>query len=114
MERHTTALLPVEYREQPTGEGLGTVSGVVVVYGDTARLGGRIRERFAPGSLSMYERGVGACVQHDRGKPLARYPDAGLRLIRSRRSLRAEIDLPRYFDGPRCCGAGTARRSDRA
>lgn len=94
MLRQTAALLPVSFREQAQGDGLGTVEGVVVVYGDQARIGARIREKFAPGSIQLYERGVGANMQHDRGKPLARYPDGGLQLIRTRRALRAAIELP--------------------
>ena len=97
MDRQSSGILPVQYREN--AEGLGTVSGVVVAYGDIARLGVRTRERFEPGSLELYKRGVMANVQHRRDRPVARYPDAGLRFVRTRQALRTEIDLPDTSDG---------------
>ena len=101
MERQSTALLPVEFRENKE-TGLGTVAGVAVAYGDVAQIGVALRERFEPGSLELYKRGVQANRQHQRDRILARYPDAGLRFIQTRRSLRAEIDMPDTTDGRDC------------
>ena len=80
-------------------DGLGTVAGVALMYGDTARLGTRLKERFEPGSIELYRRGVQANRQHQRDRILARYPDAGLRLVATPRALRAEIAMPDTTDG---------------
>ena len=60
-------------------DGPGILSGVAMRFGDTAVLPWG-RERFEPGSLSADPDGVILNVQHDRGRPLSRFPDGGLEL----------------------------------
>lgn len=92
-----TAALPLSFSRADGQNGMGTVRGAAVVWGDVAKLGrGRfaLRERFQRGALKPYDRGVIATAQHNRAMLLAQYPNGGLRLDSSDRGLFVEIDLP--------------------
>lgn len=77
----------VEFRQS----GESSIEGVVVRYGSFAEIGGSLRERFAPGSISFSD--VIANIQHERAKPVAR-TGAGLTLTDSQAELRASIAMP--------------------
>lgn len=77
----------VEFRQS----GENTIEGRVVRYGSFAEIGGSLRERFAPGSVSHSD--VIANIQHERAKPVAR-TGAGLTLVDSAAELRATIAMP--------------------
>ena len=82
-----------EFRASDDG---GTVEGIVVPYGQPARIAD-FTERFLPGSLSFGD--VIANRQHDRHRPLARTNGGGLTLTDSATELRARIELPDTQDG---------------
>lgn len=75
----------VEFRAD--GDAL---TGIVVRYGDRARIG-RFTESFKPGAIEFSD--VTVNIQHDRRQLIAR-TDAGLDLDHSARQLRAVISLP--------------------
>ena len=70
------------------------LAGVVVRYQDTALVGGAFRERFLPGSVSLAPGGVILNVQHERGRPIARYPGGGLDLVDGPEALELRATLP--------------------
>ena len=75
MEASDRWLYDLEIRE---AEGVaGRVSGMAMVYGDSANIGNGLRETFLPGSLRRPPDGpVFANVRHDQGKLLAAsHPD---------------------------------------
>ncbi len=82
-----------EFRASEDG---GTVEGVVIPYGQTAKIAGEFSERFMPGSVAYGD--VIANRQHDRQRPLAR-TGGGLTLTDSATELRARIELPDTQDG---------------
>ena len=92
-----TRFVPLEYRA-----AAGIVEGVVVDYGDAAKIpgpGGMVMlERIKPGAFGSIG-DVVANLQHDRQKPLARTGGGGLELSDSAEALRANIDLPDTSDG---------------
>ena len=71
-------LAGIEWRADPAS-GPGELRGLAMRYGDTAELPWG-RERFEPGSLVPATAGVILNRQHDRGRPLARWPEGGLSL----------------------------------
>lgn len=79
----------LELRAEP--EGVGTVEGVVVRYGDVAKAFNESIEVGAFGDLSNAD--VRVNFQHDRAQPLAR-TGAGLSLLDAADALRASIALP--------------------
>ena len=82
-------------------EGGRKLSGVAIVYGDTATLPGGLRERFEPGAFAP----VGDVIlnrQHDRGEPLARTGGGGLELDDSPQALRIRASLPPTGAGEDC------------
>ena len=81
-----------EFREAADG----VLEGVVIPYGQTAKIGG-FSERFEAGSVTFGD--VIANRQHDRKQPLARTGGGGLTLTDSATELRARIDLPDTADG---------------
>lgn len=96
-------LAPVETRRLPVDlewragdlKGPGTLSGVVLRYGDTADLPWG-RERFERGALAAGD--VLLNVQHDRGRPLARYPGGGLELELGADAVSMRATLPDTSD----------------
>ena len=86
---------PLEYRADSS-----LVRGVVVRYGDTATVGGILRERFVPGCFGDV-RGLDviANVQHRRDRPLARTGGGGLELSDTRDDLSAALTMPDTRDG---------------
>jgi len=68
-----------------------TLSGTVLRYGDTARIGG-FSERFEPGSLRFAD-DVIVNLMHDRNKPVAR-TGAGLTVSSDNERIEARIELP--------------------
>ena len=86
---------PLEYRADS-----GIVRGVVVRYGDVARIGGLFSERFEAGAFGDVDAlDVIANVQHDRGRPLARTGGGGLELTDTRQELSAALSMPDTRDG---------------
>lgn len=81
-----------EFREAADG----VLEGVVIPYGQTAKIGG-FTERFTAGSIQFGD--VIANRQHDRKQPLARTGGGGLTLTDSSSELRARIELPDTADG---------------
>ena len=82
---------PLEFRE--TANGMGTVAGTVIRYGDVATLPFG-QERMLPGAfgdLSTAE--LYANRMHERSQPLAN-TYAGLRITDSSERLSGEVDLP--------------------
>ena len=88
---------PCEFRAGDSGSP-GTLSGVVVRYGDLAQLPG-FRERILAGAFGDLER-ASAIVnfQHERARPLARQ-GRGLTLTDGPDALRAAVRLPDTQDG---------------
>ena len=88
--------MPLEYRA-----AAGQVEGVAVQYNDAAEIpgpGGAVMlERIRPGAFEIAD--VVANIQHDRQRPLARYPDGGLDLKDTPEALRASLSLPDTQDG---------------
>lgn len=84
---------PVEWRrvELRASEKDRVISGTVMRYGDTARLG-IFRERFGPDALAW--EGVPLNVQHDRTRLLARYPGGGLDLRTEAGAVHMRATLP--------------------
>lgn len=76
----------------------GTVSGVLIPYGISSKIGGVFSEEFKPGSVSFADSGPIVNLQHRRDRPLARLGH-GLQLRDSDTALRAEIELPDTSDG---------------
>lgn len=70
----------------------GTLEGVAVRYGDTARIG-PFSEEFRTGSFAGRFEDVIVNLQHDRGRPVAR-SGAGLELRDGADALRASIAMP--------------------
>lgn len=68
------------------------LSGTVLRYGDTARIG-RYRERFQAASLRWSDGEVMANIMHDRNQPVARL-GSGLTLTDTGESIEARIDVP--------------------
>ena len=68
-----------------------TLSGTVLRYGDTARIG-RFSERFEPRALTMGD-DVIVNLMHDRQKPVAR-SGAGLEIRSDDQGVTARIELP--------------------
>lgn len=68
-----------------------TIEGTAIRYGEVST-GLRFKERFESGSINFKE--VILNVAHDRGRPLARFPDGGLTLHNSDKELRIEAILP--------------------
>lgn len=91
--------------------GPGMLTGVAMRYGDTASLPWG-RERFEPRSIVTAPDGVILNWQHDRSRPLARFPDGGLELVDGAEglSIRAAIaDTQAGRDAVALVRAGVAR-----
>lgn len=67
----------LEWRAGDPMRGPGVLSGIIMRYGDTAEMPWG-RERFEPGALRGED--VVLNFQHDRGRPLARYPGGGMEI----------------------------------
>ena len=80
----------LEIRQQP--DGRFQLEGVVMAYGDVASVYGQA-ERFLPGSIRFAD-GAMLNAQHDRARPLARYPNGGLELIDGPTEARLVASLP--------------------
>ena len=78
MDEERRRIVGVEWRAGAM-DGPGTLSGVALRFGSVATLPWG-RERFEQGALVADPAGVILNVQHDRGRPLARFPDGGLEL----------------------------------
>lgn len=78
MAEERRRIVGVEWRAGDL-QGPGILEGVAMRFGEVATLPWG-RERFAVGSLSADSGGVILNAQHDRARPLARYPDGGLEL----------------------------------
>lgn len=89
----------VEYRySELSSDSEGRrLTGTAVVYGDEARIGPRLRERFEPGAFDPLPDDYTLTVQHDRGRIIAR-PGVGLELRDSAEALSMVAELP---DTPR-------------
>ncbi len=74
-----------------------TISGTAMNYGEIARLPFGA-ERFEPGAFGNIE-DVILNVQHDRKKPLARFPDGGLEILDSQDSLKISAKIANTQDG---------------
>ena len=87
---------PAEWREAADGPGI--IAGVVVRYGDVARVPGG-RERIVAGAFNPLPQAgrMRANVQHTRERPVA-VLGRGLTLHDSAAELRAEIVLPKTRD----------------
>ena len=68
------------------------LEGLAMVYGDRASVYGQA-EQFEPGSIE-FAPSLMLNAQHDRGRPLARYPGGGLALADGSESARIAADLP--------------------
>ena len=79
-------------------DGPGELRGVAMRFGDVAELPWG-RERFDPGSLTAAADGVILNVQHERGRPLARFPDGGLELDFDAAELRIRARVADTSDG---------------
>lgn len=79
----------IEFRNE--GDG-GLVSGIVIPYRQSAKIGTAFTERFEPGAVSFGD--VIANLHHDRAQPLARTGGGGLTLEDGPDALRARIELP--------------------
>lgn len=89
----------MEFRE--ADNGLGRVEGVLLRYGDTARImswGEDHEERFQPGALAPYAGPIVANVLHDRSRLLASRP-GNMSLDFGEVEVRAAFDLPDTTDG---------------
>ena len=100
-------LMPIEpcglqLRADEAG-GPGVVEGPLMVYGDQAQRYG-VAERFDPGSLVPYHRGVMARYMHQRHMPLARLGYT-MALADGPEEMRVAITLPRS-----ALGEDTARQ----
>jgi len=85
----------IEYRsfgEFRFDAAAGVIEGVVMRYGDTAKLG-RFEERFEPGSLTVSDDAL-VNIQHNRQKPVARL-GRGLTISQGRDTTLARIELPK-------------------
>lgn len=71
-------ILGVEWRADPAN-GPGELIGAAMRFGDVANLPWG-KERFEPRSIHYATGGVILNRQHDRGRPLARFPEGGLTL----------------------------------
>ena len=71
-------LMGIEWRADPAN-GPGELIGAAMRFGDVADLPWG-RERFEPRSIHYATGGVILNRQHDRGRPLARFPEGGLTL----------------------------------
>ena len=83
----------IEFRQDDNG--LGTVVGTVIRYGDRAKIGTYVTEEFAPGSLTkaLTSDLIFANRMHQPGQLLGRV-GRGLRLNDSEERLDFELDLP--------------------
>ena len=88
LEKRYAAL---EYRADDNG-GLGTVSGVLMKYGDVADIGW-FTEEFKANAFEMYPRGVYANRMHQRSQPLAKLGRT-LQFTDSNEEMRVEFPLP--------------------
>ena len=83
-----------EYRTVELRAEGRTLSGPIIVYGDTATIGGR-PERFAPRAFAGVETAdLLLNVQHRRDRPLARTGGGGLELRESDRGVELRAELP--------------------
>ena len=76
-------------------DGERRVSGVAVAYGDVSP---QWQERFTPGSIEL-EPVLNLNVQHDRGRPVAGYPDGGLRFTDSPEAMEVSAELADTSEG---------------
>ena len=87
---------PIEYRAES-----GTIEGIAVTYGDTAKIpgpGGLVMESIRPGAFGRVG-DVVANIQHDRQRPIARTGGGGLDLADGPDRLAARISIPDTTDG---------------
>ena len=99
MPEHITEYryVPLEYRaneDRGDGDALGTITGVVMRYGDIATLPWGTEE-FAPGAFGdLGKAELWADRMHQRTQPLANTLEGSLRFKDSPTELTTEIDLP--------------------
>lgn len=93
-----TELAYIEFRSDGEGREL---RGPAVVYGDEARIGPRMRERFEPGAFAELPADATLTIQHDRAAIVARL-GVGLTLADSPGALEMRAELP---DTPRATQA---------
>lgn len=86
----------MEYRWAEFRRKGRTIAGVAMPYGDVATLPFG-RETVLPGAFDYED--VILDVMHDRRKPLARFPGAGLTILDDAVSLRISADIPDTRDG---------------
>ncbi len=92
LERRAAGEITIEDR----ADGPGLVRGAAMPYGDTARIGPGLEERFEAGAFTWTD--VLVNVQHDRGRLLASLT-GGLALVDGPSALLAEIALPDTQEG---------------
>lgn len=78
--------------------GPGELHGTAIKYGDVGQLPWG-NETFAPGSVFLDPAGVILNRQHDRGRPLSRYPDGGMDIDLASDAVRIRARIADTQDG---------------
>ena len=94
--------VPLEYRakeDRQDGDPLGTITGVVMSYGDVATLPWGTEE-FAAGAFGdLTKAELWANRMHQRTQPIATNLETSLRYVDTKDALKTEIDLPPTTSG---------------